>query len=511
MSEEHKHRDTPEAVEPAGESQEVLATEVLAAEALATEVDVPGDAVPEKLEELEPSDSASDDESELSDDEAIDRAIGRLKIEGGSRLAEIGLSDDRLAVIDEAQAEQSIATILRDEDEYQMREFDMPVPGIFGTGVEPKDFDRKKTARWLLLVGVLLLALAGIIYYTFVYGKLEVPELIGKSLPEAVALIDETGLKLGEISEQDSASAPESTILDMKPKAGTQTKRGTKVDLTLSKAGTSAKVPNLAGMSEEKAREELLSRRLELEVVPTFSDAVQAGEVLAQLPLPNTQVPVAAKVTVLVSRGGLSTPVFAPRVIGLGAEAAQSLLAEQGIRASLVFASTTFGTVNEVVAQTPASRGLIEPGAPLLMVVSRVTSASDAAVPEVVGLDDGEAMRALQNAGFKPDINHIPSLEVEEGKVIAQNPPSSDVLLKKGDSVTLLVSSGAKKTARVPVLIGRSKQQAVEALTKAGFNPVLVGSDLDNDKGAPIVQQYPEKDTEYRIGMSVLLFASYTK
>lgn len=445
---------------------------------------------------------------ELSDDDAIERALKRIEIEGGSRLPDFDAADSTVLA---PQEFQSSAVVIEEDPETAMREFDMPVPGIFGAGTTDREFDRKKYAKWLLILGFLALALAALLTYVFAFSQTEIPDLVGKTLPEAVSTIDEAGLKLGEISEQENASAPEGVVLDMSPLAGTKTKRGAKVSLSVSKAGSSARVPKLEGLTEDKAREMLLSNRLEVEVLPSYSDSVEAGEIIAQLPAANTQVPVASKVSVLISQGGFSNPVFAPRLIGLGLEAAENLLAEQGIRSSVVFASTSYGNVNEVVAQTPGSRELIEPGGTMLLVVGRVTAAQDAAVPEVKGLSEGAAIRAIKDAGFKPELSYMPSASVELDTVIAQNPPSEDVLMKKGEAITLLISSGDKREGRVPTLIGKTKAQAIESIQKAGFNPILVGTDLETDKGAPITQQYPQANAEYRIGMSVLIFANYSK
>jgi len=61
-----------------------------------------------------------------------------------------------------------------------------------------------------------------------------VPDLTKKTADEAMRMLDESKLKLGERKEK-SSTAPPGTVIDQKPKAGSQIPIGTPVDITTAK------------------------------------------------------------------------------------------------------------------------------------------------------------------------------------------------------------------------------------------------------------------------------------
>ena len=65
-------------------------------------------------------------------------------------------------------------------------------------------------------------------------GLVPVPELIGKSEPAAVAVLDAAGLALGEVVSRPAPSAPAGTISGQSPEAGQLVKPKTAIDITIS-------------------------------------------------------------------------------------------------------------------------------------------------------------------------------------------------------------------------------------------------------------------------------------
>ena len=112
------------------------------------------------------------------------------------------------------------------------------------------------------------------------------------------------------------------------------------------------------------------------------------------------------------------------------------------------------------------------------------------AVPNVIGLKEEAAVNLIQQAGFEPDVQRAANADVEKGRVFDQNPNPGN-RIQKGDRVTLLVSTGAPKTA-VPDVTGMNYGDAVQALNDANlnasknevFSPKPVGQVVDQDPAA---------------------------
>ena len=89
-------------------------------------------------------------------------------------------------------------------------------------------------------------------------------------------------------------------------------------------------------------------------------------------------------------------------------------------------------------------------------------------MPDIVGKTKDEAMTALDNAKLKTTVSEEYSDSVKSGSVISAS-PDSGTELHWGDSVKLTVIQGARGTADVPNLVGKSKSDAIKTLESLGF------------------------------------------
>lgn len=91
------------------------------------------------------------------------------------------------------------------------------------------------------------------VYLTVSGGEIRVtvPLLRGRSLRDAKFALERFGLSLGGVSEQNSDTFPEGTIIQQMPPADTRVARGTRVALIVSKGSLreDTTVPQLAGKS----------------------------------------------------------------------------------------------------------------------------------------------------------------------------------------------------------------------------------------------------------------------
>jgi serine/threonine-protein kinase len=86
---------------------------------------------------------------------------------------------------------------------------------------------------------------------------IEIPDLQGKDLQEAANELAALGLDVNpNVTEEVDGPAPEGSLAETDPPAGTQVDPGSEIDLKASK-GNQAEVPDLTGLSADQARQKL--------------------------------------------------------------------------------------------------------------------------------------------------------------------------------------------------------------------------------------------------------------
>lgn len=229
-----------------------------------------------------------------------------------------------------------------------------------------------------------------------------------------------------------------------------------------------------------------------------FSETVERGLVLRSEPSPGERILEGGTVEVVLSRGPERYEV--PALRGRPLDEAQQLLAETNL---------TFGRAAEryheqipegdVIRSSPAAGTSLRRDAPVDLVVSRGKRPID--VPDVTGDPLAEARTTLTELGFEVSVRRAFSDDVEEGRIISQEP--ADGTLFRGDTVELEVSRGSR-TVEVPDVRRMGVEEATRVLTEAGFevrtreSEVYIGLQF-------VLRTDPEPGEEIRRGSVVTL------
>ena len=366
--------------------------------------------------------------------------------------------------------------------------------------------------RLLLRYGVIFLLIATIVAAAaFIFMRVEIPQLIGVPAVEASETIRELGLDF-EIFEEESADAESGTIISTTPGPGEAAFRGTTVVLRVAINETHVSVPDIRGMTLAQARETLTGARLDTRVIQTFDSTVPQGNVVGFLPVQGSSLPIGSTVTVMASSGVVEEPLSVPRVIGLDEASALTVLSEAGFNPSFFYAASTRGEDGQVISQTPGEGNMVNPGSPILVLISTGTSTTDLQVPDITGETDVAASTIMEEAGFVPEAYAMVDTEAPLGSVISQMPPRQDMLLRSGERLGFLVSRGESTAVEVPSILGLDQTSALEQLRSLGLNPVTVlNPELtqgEQTAGAIITQQFPAGGSQYHLGLPVLLYVS---
>lgn len=130
----------------------------------------------------------------------------------------------------------------------------------------------------------------------------ETPEFVGKREARAVALAEDAGLEL-EIDYAESDEFAASVVSDQLPEAGVQIPLGTTVRVTVSTRLETVVVPDVQGIREEKAIEQLEAAGLKPGLRYTTEDQLPEGYVVETDPRAGASVERAALIDYVLSTG----------------------------------------------------------------------------------------------------------------------------------------------------------------------------------------------------------------
>lgn len=161
-----------------------------------------------------------------------------------------------------------------------------------------------------------------------------------------------------------------------------------------------------------------------------------------------------------------ATAVSVPSVVGLSASDAVAALRRAGFETRIrVVASTRRAGI--VLTQSPAGAEGATRGSTVRLKVSKPRPVPQkVAVPDLVGLDAGEARRRLRSLGLGVDVVRVTSAQ-PSGTVLRQS-PRAGVRVAEQDRVGLTVSSGPE-AIDVPDVTGLDEASARAELESAGF------------------------------------------
>ena len=196
-------------------------------------------------------------------------------------------------------------------------------------------------------------------------------------------------------------------------------------------------------------------------------------------------------------------PVAVPYVIGLKEEAAVALVQEKGLDPEVQRAANADVEKGRVFDQNPNPGNRIQKGDRVTLLVS--TGPPKTSVPDVVGMNYGDAVQALNEVNLQATKHEVFS-QKPVGKVISQDPPAGEQVVE-GTEVVLDVSRGVKQVA-VPSVVGMSEDDATTTLQQAGFEVSSTDAPSDSTPEGIVSGQSPDGGTQATKGSTVTITVS---
>lgn len=181
-----------------------------------------------------------------------------------------------------------------------------------------------------------------------------------------------------------------------------------------------------------------------------------------------------------------------PNVVGMSKEEAQRQVEEQKLKFSIekeeynkdvpegfIISQKVEEDMIGDFTTTPSTDRKIKEGSTIKVIVSK--GQEKTTVPKVVGMEEEEAVKALEEAKLKVEIIEETSKKVEEGYVISQETEANTEAFA-GDTVKIHVSTGTGiKQVTVVSVIGQDEATAKKTLTDLGLK-VNVSYEEDTSK-----------------------------
>ncbi len=184
-----------------------------------------------------------------------------------------------------------------------------------------------------------------------------VPPVTGKTEADAKAALDAAGLTVGSVTEANSDTMEKGKVISQSLSQNTSVKKGTTVNLVISKGPNKKAVTDVIGHEVNRAKGELEADGFKVEVKETQSDSIREDLVISTSPDRGTYVEPGSTVTITVSTG--KKEISIPSVtIGMDYDTAAKALKDAGFEGEISKAEENSESVGSgyVTRYSPSSK-----------------------------------------------------------------------------------------------------------------------------------------------------------
>ena len=139
---------------------------------------------------------------------------------------------------------------------------------------------------WVILVVAIVVVAAILSVVLLVDRGVTVPDVTGRTQPQAEKALVAGGLELGDVTKVADQDVPAGSVVKQDPAAGAKADRGSKVALALSTGPGTAAVPNVTGMDVTAAQDAVRAAGFTPQTAYEYDLKAPASQVMAQLPAP---------------------------------------------------------------------------------------------------------------------------------------------------------------------------------------------------------------------------------
>ncbi len=260
------------------------------------------------------------------------------------------------------------------------------------------------------------------------------PDVRGYNVSDAQRTLQDDGFKIKRTDRFDNAA--KDSVIDQKPAARSQVRKGAVIALTVSKGPQAIAAPNLVNMAVADAQTAASKLGITLDTSQQVSDPnVPSGVIKAQDVLPGEPLQRGDVIHAIVSTGPANNAqaVAVPPLVGVAYAQAVSQLQQLGLQPAITF-STQADKNGTIVAQDSPPGSQVSSGKRVTLTLS-----VNGQVPDTEGETVQDAQATLAADGYQVGKIQYTTTEGASGHVIRTDPAAGENLTP-GATVTLIVN-----------------------------------------------------------------------
>lgn len=318
--------------------------------------------------------------------------------------------------------------------------------------------------------------------------EVEIPDLVGRTLPQAEMIAQQAGLTIAVTERAHSPTVPQDTILSQDQPAGKRVKQGRRIGVVLSLGAQLVTVPDLVRRTLQEAQLALEGAGLQVGTLQEGHDEiVKAGTVIRQDPPAGARVPLDTPVMLVISRG---PPLVAmPSLVGRALAEARQLLEEQGLVVTHVrMVATAAAEPGTVLEQSPPAATRLRPGAVQIILTVSARPGEESAPPRVPVIT------------AEPQIVETPRPPTPAPRVQPTPMPTPGTRILPSPQPSPVASPGLSRRTRVQVVVpeGGLQEVRIVVIDELGVRTAYQASHSPGDRvdqtvpsqGYTIIQVY---------------------
>ncbi len=321
-----------------------------------------------------------------------------------------------------------------------------------------------------------------------------VPNLVGSKQIAAGTLLYEKGLRLGEITRENSKKAS-GIVLSQDPEADTRVAVNSLVTIVVSQhVIVHVNVPNLIGLKQAEAQALLSKNKLKLGHVSKPESAKPDGLVFAQQPRVNKSVALGTAVEITISKQMVNVPTLT----GHQRADVKNILRNNHLKVGQITTQNSDQPGGIVLSQDPKENQRVRVDS----AVSFVVSNQQVKMPDVMGMSARKAVETLKSASLTVGlITKKASMDVDD-EVLEQS-QDADAMVDIHSSVDLVVAE--LNLVTVPDLFAMDVDSAKATLHEHGLLLGALRSEISQQKEGSVLSQDPVAGQKVKAGFTVAI------
>ncbi|MFD3927247.1 Stk1 family PASTA domain-containing Ser/Thr kinase [Streptomyces sp. NPDC058614] len=320
-----------------------------------------------------------------------------------------------------------------------------PDDGSYGYDDRPDRRRQKKsnTSTILLVLAGILVLVGAILIGKYVFPgdnaadtNVKVPALVGETQADATKLLTNSDLVVGTVTQQACEDQPKGNICSQDPVADTKVDKSSTVNLVVSTGAPKVTVPDVTGLTFDKAESQLTDKGFKVEKKEEESDR-PAGVVTAQDPKGDTEQEKGTTITLTVAIEKKQSTV--PDVTGKSCDDAKQQMTTNNLVGTCVDVETDDANlVGKVIQTVPAVNSQADPGSNVQIQIGKAKAQT--AVPSVVTQTVQQARQTLQAAGFN-DIEFADGSDQSDNAIVTAQDPVANTPVDDPDNTTVTLTT----------------------------------------------------------------------